>query len=257
MNLDLHKKYSRGFSLVELMVALAAGLVVVGAVLAFTLSSLRSNTDYVKATRLTQELRRSIDFIGRELRRAGYDESAAKYYSQALTVTTPLTSPFAQMFISDTCIIYAYDRGAPAAAGQIVLADGEVRGIRLGRTPSGVGALEIADSSLATGQISCTGASPNYATYPAACSAGGWCPLTDPRTVDITTFSVGSAGSWGQDTPVGGVGTPIQIRDLVITLQGKLVGQDDVARGVTTRVKVRADCLRTATECNATAPVGT
>ena len=50
-----------GFSLVELMVALVAGMVVAGAMLAFTVSSVRANSDFVAAARLTQELRNTLD----------------------------------------------------------------------------------------------------------------------------------------------------------------------------------------------------
>ena len=45
----------RGFSLIELMVALVVGLIVSGALLAFTISSVRANAEYVSAARLTQE----------------------------------------------------------------------------------------------------------------------------------------------------------------------------------------------------------
>lgn len=60
-----YQRQSRGFSLVELMISLAIGLIVVSAVLAFTLSSLTANSEYVQSTRLSQELRNSMDFISR------------------------------------------------------------------------------------------------------------------------------------------------------------------------------------------------
>ena len=61
----------RGFSLVELMVALAVGLIVIGAVLALVLSIMRANNQTIQATRLTQELRATAAVITSELKRSG------------------------------------------------------------------------------------------------------------------------------------------------------------------------------------------
>jgi prepilin-type N-terminal cleavage/methylation domain-containing protein len=71
-----NKNASAGFSLIELMVALVAGLIVSSAVVAFMMSSFKSNAEYVQSTRLTQELRNSLDLVTRDVRRAGYNEKA-------------------------------------------------------------------------------------------------------------------------------------------------------------------------------------
>ena len=99
-----------GFSLIELMIALVAGLVVAGAAVAFMVSSLRSNNDYVQATKLEQELRSNLDFVTRDLRRAGYDQDALSYINQP--ASSAATSPFNRILIAtgNECVIYAYDR---------------------------------------------------------------------------------------------------------------------------------------------------
>ena len=61
---------ARGFSLVEMMVALALGLIVVTAVLALVLSIIRSNRQTLQSTRLNQELRATLAVIASDLRRA-------------------------------------------------------------------------------------------------------------------------------------------------------------------------------------------
>src|SRR5690606_35915125 len=104
-----------------LMVALVAGLIVAGAVLAFTLSSLRINSEYVLSTRLATELRNSLGFITEDLRRAGYDERAMDFVSRPDGFTG--FSPFSAIQISNAgsangCIVYAYDR-QPATPGEI------------------------------------------------------------------------------------------------------------------------------------------
>ena len=56
---------ARGFSLIELMIAVALGLIVSIAIVAFMMSSFRSNGQFVQATRLTQELRNTMDLMTR------------------------------------------------------------------------------------------------------------------------------------------------------------------------------------------------
>jgi prepilin-type N-terminal cleavage/methylation domain-containing protein len=60
----------RGFTLIEMMVAMALGLIVMAAVLALVLSIIRSNNQTVQATRLTQELRATAAVIASDLKRA-------------------------------------------------------------------------------------------------------------------------------------------------------------------------------------------
>ena len=53
----------RGFSLVEMMVALVLGLVVTGAVLALVVAIIHSNRQTLQSTRLNQELRATLAVI--------------------------------------------------------------------------------------------------------------------------------------------------------------------------------------------------
>ncbi len=252
------RKKSLGMSLVELMIAMAIGLVVIGSVLAFTLSSLTSNTEYVQATRLSQELRNSMDLVSRELRRTGYDENSMSLLLK--TITTP--SPFAPIFTADIlnsdinaatddCIIYAYDR-AGGTPGTINLASGEIRGLRRATTTINgvaIGVIEIAQSSAGI-TPTCNGTAVDYTTYPASCTGNGWCALSDPRQINITAFNLTVTRTVPADT------INLQIRDIDISIQGTLPGMPDVVRGVQSSVKIRSDCIRTViTQCNV-APTG-
>lgn len=231
-------KFSLGFSLIELMISLVAGLIVIGAVGAFMMSSFRSNTDFVAATRLTQELRNSMDFISREMRRAGYDEYAMDYLALPDSATKR-TSDFSPMLVSGSCIIYAYDR-TPGEPGLVNLSNGEIRGIRR-VVVNGVGVIEFAES--ATGLTpACNGAQATYITYPATCSAAGWCALSDPRVINISEFTIDTSGY----VNVNGSTTvnPLQIRDLIVRLRGNLIGDTDVTRAVESGIRIRADCMK-------------
>lgn len=241
-----------GFSLIELMVALVVGLVVSGAVLAFTASSMKSNSDYMLSMRLTQELRNSMDLVTRDLRRAGYDEDALKY------IATGNASPFSRMQLCNdagtcttvssagvasatgpiTCAIYAYDR-AGGTDGVVDLDNGEVRGVRLKqRTVNGrqVGVLEYAISS-GSSLPSCSDASPDYTTYPASCN-GPWCVLSDPAKLDITQLAITNQGN-----VVGSAPSQVQLRDLTIDMVGRLAGTTDFTREIKSDVRIRSDCF--------------
>lgn len=62
---------SGGFTLIELMIAMVLGLIVIGAVLALSLSLMRANNQTIAGTRLTQELRAVAGLMASDLRRAG------------------------------------------------------------------------------------------------------------------------------------------------------------------------------------------
>lgn len=256
------KSKSLGFSLIELMIALSIGLVVVSAVLAFTLSSVTTNSEYIQSTRLSQELRNSMDFVSRELRRAGYDQDYASYTARS-TVVAPEISPFGRIFATadangsgtatDSCVIYAYDRDA-GNRGRVDLGRGEIRAIRLGYTPAGVGVIEVAESA-ATLTPACSGAAPDYTKFPATCNDdSGWCALSDPAVINITAFNI-TRNDLVQ--PGSTTATPVVIREFNIELIGRLVRSADgtVTRGIRSTVKVRADCLEASTVCD-DAPTG-
>lgn len=249
---------AHGFSLIELMIALVAGLIVTGAAITFALSSMRSNTDFVRSTRLTQELRVTMDAITRELRRAGYDEGALVYAMQGVTGTA--TSDFSPiLFNSDTnadgtsddgCIIYAYDR-APGEPGKVNLSNGEIRGIRLVRATvdgvANVGIIEMAESSAGI-TPACNNSTATYTTYPPTCN-GAWCALSDPRVMNITTFTLDTSAF--VNSPATATTTPVQLRDLGLELSGSLIGDTTVVRSVSGGVRVRADCMKVAADCSA------
>ena len=243
--MPVSKRRNSGFSLVELMVALVAGLLVTTAVVAFALSSMKSNGEYVQSTRLTQELRGTMDLVTRELRRAGYDEYALKY------MATGDSSPFARLLLDNanadgswSCVVYAYDRkdGNPGIRDT---ANGEIRGMRwASRNVNGsdVGVMEYAESSGAKG-VECDGDSPDYSKYPPACDAdSNWCSLSDPRALDITKFGIVDTRTF-----VNGV----QVRDLNVSMIGGVAGKTDVSRAIQSTIRVRSDCFDTSSNCTA------
>ena len=148
-------------------------------------------------------------------------------------------------------MIYAYDRpsGTP---GAIDLANGEVRGIRRATaTVNGatVGVIEVAEST-STVTPACDGAAgPDYTQYPVPCASSGWCPLSDPRLLDVQTFTVGIVASGTdsngvQDIAAASGFNAMKLREFLVTIAGSLRSDSAVTRSVRSNIKVRADCLR-------------
>jgi prepilin-type N-terminal cleavage/methylation domain-containing protein len=227
---------ARGFSLVELMIALVAALIVSGAVLSFFLSSMKSNGEYVQSTRLTQELRNTMDLMTRDLQRAGYDEDALTYLaSGSSTPFTPI-----KLDLANNCIVYSYDK-AGGTPGTLDLGNGEIHAIRLvsatnqeGKT---LGPVDYA-TSFGTTRPSCTAAGATYTSYPPACNGTtGWCALSDPAILDITGL-----GFTDNRSNVGVSPNQVQLRKIGIDLQGRIAGTTVTPRNIVASVRVRSDC---------------
>lgn len=274
-----HSSHNRGFSLVELMVGMVAGLIVSYAVIAFVLSSMKTNGEYVQSTKLTQGLRNTMDLVVRDLRRAGYDDLAISRLNGGATSAAVGLSPFAKICRADSgdnscqtggsaydCIIYAYDRPSTAsgsAAGKLDVNNGEVRGIRrVVVTPTGatasVGVIEYATSENST-KPACDGATAVYTSYPPSCNTTSkWCPLTDSATLNVRAFTITENSS----TAIGSDPVAIRVRNFTVALTARRVGDinntylggvdTSYKRGVQASIKVRTDCVQTTiTNCNA------
>jgi type IV pilus assembly protein PilW len=95
---------TRGFSLIELMVALVVGLIVVGAVLALIVAIMKSNRETLQATRLNQELRATMAVMATDIRRA-------RGVEDPMTTATmdPTTVPYKDIDTTTAgCILYGY-----------------------------------------------------------------------------------------------------------------------------------------------------
>ena len=122
---------SGGFTLIELMVALVVGLIVSGAAIALMVSIMKSNSETIRATRLTQELRVTAEIVSRELRRArsvtdpianvGLANASLLKACNAITPTTAGTTA--------NCATFGYDCNSASSAvfKAIGLAGGKVR----------------------------------------------------------------------------------------------------------------------------------
>ena len=221
---------SRGFSLVEMMVAIVAGLIVVGAALAFTVATVRAYGENIRSTKLSHELRTGMNFVVREIRRAGYDGAYSRRVLTDLSTTQfrNVSSP------ASGCLIFQYDRGGSLGDAPVA---GEKRAIR---HVAGRGALELLTENAGTNCGSSTGTA--------------WKPLTDPTVMTVTAFaptvyeSPFCAVDPGQDTNGDGVkdkfGVTLgSVTSITLCLKGSLVAEPGIVRQLTDTVRIRADKL--------------
>lgn len=104
----------RGFTLVELMIALAVSLVVALAAVAFVVALMKANSENLKVTRLTQELRSLTEVMGREIRRARYVADPVGLIGSTGTNNHDLIDT-----ATAGCIIFQYDEPPNPSGGPV------------------------------------------------------------------------------------------------------------------------------------------
>ena len=114
MQLRCRQSSSSGFTLVEMMIAMAIGLVVVGSVLGLVMANLQSSTTVGRGIRLTQESRALTEILSKELQRAGFDGSGITRIGSGTTATTftgvtIVAGPACPGGGTNCCIQYGYD----------------------------------------------------------------------------------------------------------------------------------------------------
>jgi len=200
----------QGFNLVELMIGLAVGLVVTGAVSAYVATTLSNNNATVRSTRLAQELRTLAEVVARDLRRArslqdpfvNIGSNCTNNASCAIASSTVATNNSAD------CVTYAYE-GAPG---------GNFRALRRVESDDGVGSLILARGNSAR-----------------TCDSSGTTINSD--LVDITSFVLCTS-----TTPIAVCpNRPTQPGQIDISIGGMLRGdQNAITQVFRTSVYVRS-----------------
>jgi len=187
--MQLRRNRQAGLSLVELMVGLLVSVIVLAAAASMYLTTLRGQTYSLRAAKLNQELRATVNVVAADVRRAGYWGGAVAGGSPAALSNDPggtgggRSYPYNRrgvaasqtdlaVLTNGTCILYAYDANADASSP---VPAGEVFGFR-----SNANAIQML-----------TGA----AAITADCSAGNWEAVTSADTVAITALNFSTTGS--------------------------------------------------------------
>ena len=209
---------NRGFSITELLIGSAAGLIVVGGAVALVVAIIGSNRDTIRSSRLNQDLNAVVAIMVNEIRRAGYNGELATPFSAGGSLDT-----------TSSCVHYAYaGDGNPADAD--TAEDDELHyGFRRGTNGTGT-IIQMASSRTDT----------------FTCGAWGfstWEAVNDNNEVEITSFIVADNSQClnddGNVIACGDATAEIRIRQLGLTLAGRLKNDTAVNSTVQETVRIR------------------
>jgi len=226
----INKARGNGLTLIELLIAMVLGIIVLGTVITVFATTVRYNSDNLQMIRLNQELRGVMSLISRDLRRAGYFNSA--------TVTTTYLDAFGGVDVDSNdiyeCIYFAYDIDADGVVedSDFVAYKLETGEIRQGTGSGGVNTI--------TPDFDCT-------------TKVGWESITEydsssnRSSIEITALQfepecsiAGGTVYPGDLTCTGGV----EVRNITITITGQVTTPVDgtvVSRTLTETIKLRND----------------
>lgn len=216
-----------GVTLVELLVGMAVGVIIVGALVAFIVSSVRANSENLRSIRLTQELRALSELIGREIRRARHVSAPALLAAVGQDPLPLAVTQFSGLLTVDNgnadCIEFSYfvpDDGDPNSdlrPGRRIWLDGNQR-IQVARYPA-------ANIPAALGGF-CAGAAP-----------GASAPISSPE-VRITRLDFDGSDAGCFDTVVANNAACSAINVLI---EGRIgAGDNEVVRVFGQRVRIRS-----------------
>lgn len=213
----------RGFSLVELMIAMVAGLLLVAAVSALFASVVRANKTALQVSRLNQEVQAITDMMARDIQRAGYDGKVA----DNTLVSGAVGSGFkfdSTKHVSSNCIVISYDGRNPNDPNDPddVTIDGLVGNkevvVYSYRTDKSISMVEL--SSYASSAV---------ASWPQCQNGGG--PLSTDNAIEITnlTFSLmaGSVSSGARTIRIAIDGRDKSSPSLTLSLQRDIKLRND------------------------------
>ncbi len=209
-----------GFSLVELMVSIAVGLVVLAGITTMFAHNVKAGGDAMKMARLNQELQAVMSLMTRDIRRAGYWGNASSSIGPDTSNTNPFTLDTPGTLsgeAANSCITFSYDRNGN---GSITSDPDERLGFRL------ISLAVQARKSSASG---------------AACTDGDWERITDPATTEITGLTFALAAENVDIDGARPATSNIIVREVTITLSGRLRRDTAVSRTLRDTVRVHND----------------
>lgn len=199
-----------GFSLVEMMVAMALSLILFGGLLNAYVATVKSSGEIMSSSHLDNELHKLLDMMARDIRRAGTFGNPQALLSGAVN---PFGVDVAGAYTGEaanSCLIFSYDFDYDGVV-DTALNEDERYGFRLksGIVQSRVGGLD--------------------------CDADGtpnWENVTASNSYSVTGL---------QFAPTTVSATDMNVREVRITMSAQLVGNTNITRSLSKTVRVRND----------------
>lgn len=230
MYLDIKKPLSpvpaKGFTLVELMIALTIMLLVSMVTVKLSANIFSTNTQLIHMTQLTAELRSSIQIISRDVRRAGYTADALAGFLS----TQPISSGVVMGALDNDgiadCLRVTYDDISEGKSDEVANVVYRLR------TISGVGRVSIHYGENSSCDTSITDAA--------------WVDMSDPLLIDINAlqFVLDTSLTDIAENLNNGHMIQVGVEQVTITIDAVLRGNATINRSITNAVQIRNQYLR-------------
>ncbi|MGH8121900.1 MAG: PilW family protein [Rudaea sp.] len=188
------RAHVRGFSLIEMMIAIVIGLVVIAGAISLIVAIDKANSETIQSTRLTQELRSLASVVADDIKRARYINDPIGMVGTGVCATAPVTPaqpcyPITPTAGSASCVTYGYTGTISSASVY------SYRSVRL-VTTSGIGAVNLAQLTFDPNAVAAGTSLPTTAVATACPITGGTETQISSREINVTglTFTYVNAG---------------------------------------------------------------
>ena len=211
----------QGFGLIEMLISTALSLLAVAVMVILMSSTLGAGSTTIQMSRLTQELRASIQLMSRDLRRANYHSGFLSCFANVNCRTDLDIAAYVDTIhinAAGNCFWYWLDRDSDAN-----LANDAVGGFRYS-TIGGVGVLQMRIEGNAAANCD---------------DDTGWELITDPDTIDIASFNISNSESYTETLSAKG---DVQIVEKIrLSINGRMASNPTVNRQIQDLILIRND----------------
>ena len=217
---------ARGFTLVELMIALTIMLIVSLATVKISAGVFRTNTQSIHMTQLSQEMRTAIQIISRDIRRSGYKADALAGFLTTLAISSGVTMGQLDADGVAGCLQIQYDD--ISEKDKLIFANVVYR-LRVVSSVGRVSAHFDADADCDT-----------------SINDAGWVDISDPLMTHITALRFILDDSLTDIAENLSNGNTIQVglEQVSITIIATLRSNQAISRSITNEVQMRNHYLR-------------
>jgi Tfp pilus assembly protein PilW len=226
MNIKANRQ--AGVSLMEVLIAMSISMVVTASMVALMANSLGTTGRIIKMTKLSDDMRTTMQMMTRDVRRTSYNSNSMYCYANVDCGSDGAAILAGDISINDDkdCFAFLLDRDWDGDS-----TNGAAGAFRRTTNGDGIGIIEMW-----TGDES--------PDCEAAAGTDDWVQVTNPENMDIFAFSVDDDLSYALEIFNDGTNTLSQkVRKIRMNMRGRLVVDNTVVRRIEDVIAVRNDLL--------------
>lgn len=210
-----------GIGLIEMLISMTLSLLALGAMIVLISNTLGTGSTTIQMSRLSQELRASMQLMSRDLRRANFHSGYLSCFANIdCRADLGITAYVNNIHINadGNCFWYWLDRD-----GDADLSNDAVGGFRYS-TIGGIGVIQMRTSGNSAANCD---------------DDTGWDLITDPNIVEITSFAISDADSYTETLTVSGATQLVE--KIRLRINGQMARNPGVQREIEDLILVRND----------------